>query len=107
MKFFKIIAILILFFCFSCKEQKQKDPSHSLYQIISEIEDRKGYDEEAYPLGLFTKEYFKKEMKDFKGEFNQEIDLKNAPKGALTNTLVKELKNRKSEIITILKQSSS
>ncbi|WP_108808944.1 DUF885 domain-containing protein [Aquimarina spinulae] len=73
MKFFKIIAILILFFCFSCKEQKQKDPSASLHQIITEIEEREGYDEEAYPLGLFTKEYFKKEA-DFAQKKIEELN---------------------------------
>ncbi|WP_109098037.1 DUF885 family protein [Aquimarina sp. AU58] len=73
MKFFKIIAILILFFCFSCKEQKQKNPSASLHQIITEIEEREGYDEEAYPLGLFTKEYFKKEA-DFAQKKIEELN---------------------------------
>ncbi|EZH71390.1 hypothetical protein ATO12_07755 [Aquimarina atlantica] len=73
MKFFKIIAILILVFCFSCKEQKQKDSSASLHQIITEIEEREGYDEEAYPLGLFTKEYFKKEA-DFAQKKIEELN---------------------------------
>ncbi|MBG6130514.1 uncharacterized protein (DUF885 family) [Aquimarina sp. EL_43] len=73
MKFFKIIAILTLFFCFSCKEQKQKDPSASLHQIITEIDEREGYDEKAYPLGLFTKEYFKKEA-DFAQKKIEELN---------------------------------
>ncbi|WP_438425841.1 DUF885 domain-containing protein [Aquimarina macrocephali] len=75
MKFFKIIAILILLFCFSCNEQKEKekDPSVPLHQIIAEIEERKGYDEDEYPLGLFTKEYFKKEA-DFAQKKIEELN---------------------------------
>ncbi len=82
MKFFKIIAMLILFFCFSCKEQKQKDPSTLLHQITTEIEEREGYDKEAYPLGLFTKEYFKKEA-DFAQKKIEELN-------SIDATLLKE-----------------
>lgn len=82
MKFFKIIAMLILFFCFSCKEQKQKDPSTLLHQITTEIEEREGYDKEAYPLGLFTKEYFKKES-DFAQKKIEELN-------SIDATLLKE-----------------
>lgn len=74
--------MLILFFCFSCKEQKQKDPSTLLHQITTEIEEREGYDKEAYPLGLFTKEYFKKEA-DFAQKKIEELN-------SIDATLLKE-----------------
>jgi uncharacterized protein (DUF885 family) len=45
----------------SCsKESKVKD-SYLLNKIILEIEERQSYDEDQYPLGLFSKEHYKKE----------------------------------------------
>ena len=45
----------------SCsKESKVKD-SYLLNKIILEIEERQSYDEDEYPLGLFSKEHYKKE----------------------------------------------
>ena len=47
----------------SCsKESKVKD-SDLLNKIILEIEERESYDENEYPLGLFSKEHYKKEAK--------------------------------------------
>jgi len=42
------------------KDSKVKD-SGLLNEIILEIEERESYDEDEYPLGLFSKEHFKKE----------------------------------------------
>ncbi len=67
MKILKNLGLLILLFFYSCSEKEIQNPKDQLYAIINEIEERKGYDEEVYPLGLFTKEYFKKEA-DFAKE---------------------------------------
>ncbi|WP_103069495.1 DUF885 domain-containing protein [Aquimarina sediminis] len=63
MKFIKIPLILALLFCFGCTktEKQEKNTVNLLHVIISEVEERKGYDHEKYPLGLFTEEHFKKE----------------------------------------------
>jgi uncharacterized protein (DUF885 family) len=45
----------------SCSKDSKVNESELLNNIILEIEERESYDEEVYPLGLFSKEYFKKE----------------------------------------------
>ena len=59
--YFKLLYILITFSAFSCNQEKTSNSSTDLEQIIKDYQDHKGYDEEAYPLGVFTKEYFKAE----------------------------------------------
>ncbi len=57
-----ITIVLTLLFCFGCKQQEEKKSSATLLdQIITEIEERKSYDEEKYPLGIFTEAYYKAE----------------------------------------------
>ena len=61
MKIFKgVIVVLFLIFMGCSKDSKVKD-SGLLNEIILEIEERESYDEDEYPLGLFSKEHFKKE----------------------------------------------
>lgn len=61
MKIFKgLFLVLFLLFMSCSKESKVKD-SDLLNEIILEIEERESYDEVEYPLGLFAREYFKKE----------------------------------------------
>jgi uncharacterized protein (DUF885 family) len=45
----------------SCSKESNVKDSGLLNEIILEIEERESYDEDEYPLGLFSKEYFKKE----------------------------------------------
>ncbi|WP_282080996.1 DUF885 domain-containing protein [Aquimarina algiphila] len=65
MKISKIIIITILLLNFGCAEKNEvkdkKNPSDQLHAIITEIDERESYDREEYPLGIFTKEYFKTE----------------------------------------------
>ena len=61
MKIFKgVIVVLFLIFMGCSKDSNVKD-SDVLNEIILEIEERQSYDEDEYPLGLFSKEHFKKE----------------------------------------------
>ena len=61
MKIFKgLFLVLFLIFMSCSKDSKIKD-SDLLNEIILEIEERQSYDEDEYPLGLFSKEHFKKE----------------------------------------------
>lgn len=61
MKF--IIGFLSLIILFSCNSQVEKCNSSSveLEKIIKTYEEHEGYDKELYPLGIFTKEYYKSE----------------------------------------------
>ncbi len=73
MKIVKIIGIIILFLSYSCaKQSEEKTATDHLQEIITEIDERKGYDEDNYPLGLFTKEYYKQEA-DYAKEKIEEL----------------------------------
>ena len=52
----KITAILILLICTGFKP---KNTTTDLQEIIKSYQDHEGYDKEKYPLGLYTKEYYK------------------------------------------------
>lgn len=61
MKIFRGIALLLFLITLSCSKDNNVNDSELLSAIVLEIEERESYDEDAYPLGLFSKEYFKKE----------------------------------------------
>ncbi|MCF7561257.1 DUF885 domain-containing protein [Sabulilitoribacter multivorans] len=61
MKFIKFIPLCCLCLVISCGKDKHKTESSRLEAIIDNYHDHKGYDEELYPLGIFTKEYYKAE----------------------------------------------
>ncbi len=50
----------LIFFLFGILSWGQS-PSESLHAIIKDVQEHKGYDNDVYPMGLFTKEYFGKE----------------------------------------------
>lgn len=103
MKILKISGILFLFINSSCNNPKQEikniPEEAKLHTIITEIEEREGYDKKIYPLGLFTKAYFKKEA-----EFAQEkiTELKN-----IDTTLLKETDKISLELLKFTLQQSS
>lgn len=61
MKLLKIVPILIFLVLFSCKEEKNSTASKQLEALITAYQDHEGYDKTVYPLGFFTKEYYKAE----------------------------------------------
>ena len=61
MKIFKGLFLVLFLIFMSCSKESQVKDSDLLNKIILEIEERESYDEVEYPLGLFAKEYFKKE----------------------------------------------
>ena len=63
--FIKLLSVLVLFLIVSCSQKES--PSSQLAEVIKTVQDHKGYDKKEYPLGLFTKEYFKAQA-----EFAQE-----------------------------------
>lgn len=62
MKIYKILFIVIFIFA-SCnhKDEKCGKSSSELAMLIKSYEDRKSYDRDKYPLGLYTREYYKAE----------------------------------------------
>ena len=62
MKIYKILFIAFFIFA-SCnhKDEKCGKSSTELTMLIKSYEDRKSYDRDKYPLGLYTREYYKAE----------------------------------------------
>ena len=63
MKIFKGLFLVLFLIFMSCSKESQVKDSDLLNKIILEIEERESYDENEYPLGLFSKEHYKKEAK--------------------------------------------
>ena len=63
MKIFKGLFLVLFLLFMSCSRESKFKDSDLLNKIILEIEERESYDENEYPLGLFSKEYYKKEAK--------------------------------------------
>ncbi|WP_204344108.1 DUF885 domain-containing protein [Psychroserpens algicola] len=61
MKHYTIISLIILLLIFGCEKEKSTPITKDLTQIINSYQDHEGYDKNAYPLGLFTKDYYKSE----------------------------------------------
>ncbi len=56
MKYLKIVCVLFVLSVVSCQN---KDSSSTLNTIITEYQDYESYDKDEYPLGIYTKEYYK------------------------------------------------
>ena len=61
MKIFKGVTVVLFLILMGCSKDSKVKDSGLLNEIILEIEERESYDEDEYPLGLFSKEHFKKE----------------------------------------------
>jgi len=65
MKTFRTVLFAFVLFIFSCNETKDKSDSNTnlekLQTLINSYEDHKGYDDDKFPLGIFTKEHYKSE----------------------------------------------
>ena len=71
MNYLKVITILLLIFICGCGKSEMNNSSVDLNKIISNYQDHKGYDEDQFPLGLFTKEYFKAEAEFAKSKLEE------------------------------------
>ena len=63
MKFFKVCVFIIFSMLVSCNSgsQKCKNSSQELKTLIQSYEDREAFDKEKYPLGIYTREFYKAE----------------------------------------------
>ncbi|WP_027125895.1 DUF885 domain-containing protein [Gelidibacter mesophilus] len=73
MNFLKSIIILILSL-FATDHAHSQNPSTMLDSLINSYEQHDGYDNKRYPLGLYTKDYFKAEA-DFAQEKLNELSI--------------------------------
>ncbi|MEJ2113125.1 MAG: DUF885 domain-containing protein, partial [Flavobacteriaceae bacterium] len=69
--YFKYLYIFVILLIFSCDKEKTFNSSEELDRIITSYQDHKGYDEEAYPLGVFTKEFYKAESEFAKSKLDE------------------------------------
>ena len=74
-------ALLVLFFL--SVNISAQNASEELSEVIKKVQEHKGYDRKEFPLGLYTKEYYKNQA-----EFAEERlqDLKKVDKEALSET---------------------
>lgn len=61
MKIFVRVSLLLFLVLISCSKNSETSESEVLQTIINEMEERESYDENQYPLGLFSKEHFENE----------------------------------------------
>jgi len=61
MDYLKRLSVLVLIFLFTCSDNKSNNSSVDLDEIISTYQDHEGYDDDEYPLGLYTRAYYKSE----------------------------------------------
>ena len=71
MKFFRNLAFLLGLVFMSFSINFENPDSELLNKVITEIEERNTYDWKKYPLGLFSKEQFKKEANYAKKQLKQ------------------------------------
>ncbi len=64
--------ILLLILLSSCRQLDALDAADMLDEIVRTYQDHEGYDKKQYPLGLFTKEYYREEA-DFANTKLQEL----------------------------------
>ncbi|MDH5413111.1 MAG: DUF885 domain-containing protein [Flavobacteriaceae bacterium] len=76
MNYLKLISIFLVLVVWGCKLDVSKDASEELSKIITTYQDHKGYDEKEYPLGLFTKTYYKSEAEFASSILDQLSELK-------------------------------
>ena len=83
MKLLRNTLIILMLFLFGIDTANSQNMTEALDSLIKKYEQHKGYDHKAYPLGLFTKDYFKAEA-----EFAEKVlnELSNIDTSTLTET---------------------
>ena len=80
----------LIFFAFLSFQVFSQNPSKALDQVIEKVDDHEGYDQKAYPLGLYTEEYYKNEA-EFAQERLKELEKINKADLSETETISAEL----------------
>ena len=72
MNYIKSITIFLMILIFGCKEKEESNNSSLLLKdIIEDYQNHEGYDKNKYPLGLFTKAYYKTEAEYSKSKLEE------------------------------------
>jgi len=75
MNYLKTISFLfVLMIMNGCVQNETNTPSSQLEAIINKYQDHEGYDNELYPLGLFTRDYYKSEA-EFSKSLLEELSI--------------------------------
>ena len=90
MKYIKCIALFAVLLVIGCNQYSTLNDSQLLASIIQEMEEHESYDEEQYPLGLFSKEHFKKEA-EYAKELLEKLNKINPASLTETETISLEL----------------
>lgn len=61
MKYLKMIPVTLLVLAFGCNKEVATSPEIALEKLVTNYQNHQGYDKKNYPLGLFTKTYYKEE----------------------------------------------
>ncbi len=61
MKISRLFLFILLIFLYGCKEAPSENGSQVLQDLIKSYEEHEGYDEDEFPLGVFTPEYYRSE----------------------------------------------
>jgi len=61
MNYLKSISVMVLILICSCSEKDKNKSSQDLEYIIDSYQNHEGYNKKEYPLGLFTKDFFRSE----------------------------------------------
>ena len=62
MNYLRSLLVIILFsFILGCTNNDQNSSTRELIKLVDKYQDHEGYDRKAYPLGLFTRDYYKAE----------------------------------------------
>ena len=61
MHYLKLFVVFFLVSIISFSQNETSNSAQTLEEVISSYQDHKGYDRKEYPLGLFTRDYYKAE----------------------------------------------
>ena len=71
MHYLKLFVVFFLVSIISFSQNETSNLAQTLEEVISSYQDHKGYDRKEYPLGLFTRDYYKAEAEFAKTELEE------------------------------------
>ena len=71
MHYLKLFVVFFLVSIISFSQNETSNSAQTLEEVISSYQDHKGYDRKEYPLGLFTRDYYKAEAEFAKTELEE------------------------------------
>ncbi|QCX02310.1 DUF885 domain-containing protein [Aggregatimonas sangjinii] len=75
MKWMDISFLIVMFLFSSCENKVAQTESKALQALVQSYEEHEGYDEEEFPLGVFTEEYYRSEAEFAAEKLNELSEL--------------------------------